>query len=372
MLANIVRGTNRTGASVSLTTSGILDIVKDKRLLAGQGAGEIGEAIANNTGWHWSADPARQAAFAKKQELAKTGSALQRAVIGGGEFLEGARRRVVGRGDLPNIVSAFPIAAKPAAVVAAPAAAASAAPLINSVAAGPVTSSSTKAVGANGYGSKLQRHQMSGRLLNSKRAANTGGALKLAGIPNPTNGVAPGGWLPTRAGIVHGGAFKAPGSAATSPIAKSVASAASPSSRAIIKGGNAMSEAGKLGFMAAAALAGGAASYATGGGFFQGAAAGALTGMAASHGSKSMGQNFVASNGGFKLADQLAPHVAEHLGDSAAKSFTSGAMQVGAFSASKGSRRYAFGAGALLGGTLFGGRSHARGFNKDRGNRFGR
>lgn len=98
-------------------------------------------------------------------------------------------------------------------------------------------------------------------------------------------------------------------------------------------------------------IAGGAASYATGGNFSQGFGAGAVAGGAMFAGS------FSAAKLGQKGAGGYASKVSN---------FMSGNENVNY-------RRAAFGGGAMLGGMMFGGnRSHKRGFNSRRGNSIGR
>ena len=155
-------------------------------------------------------------------------------------------------------------------------------------------------------------------------------------------------------------------------LKRAVAGAAKPVMRGISDAQTGSLE--RIGLMAAASLGGGALSYATGGGFFQGAGAGLLAGMGASQLSKMSGKAFTQNTGIYPKAQAFANgSLGDYVGKDAAAGFSTGMQRIGAFTASKGSRRYAFGAGAMLGGMMFGGnRSHARGFNGERGNRFGR
>jgi len=109
------------------------------------------------------------------------------------------------------------------------------------------------------------------------------------------------------------------------------------------------------------AMTGGIASYATGGEFHRGAFAGAIGGGAM----------------GFGMGRQVVSRAGRALGRGAntmgKASFSTGMTKVGNLMESKESRRLMFGSGALLGGIMFGGRrNHSRGFNQNRGNRFGR
>ena len=132
---------------------------------------------------------------------------------------------------------------------------------------------------------------------------------------------------------------------------------------------NTLGGAGMVGMALGGAVAGGTASYATGGGFWQGAAAGLMVGGGAAAAMRPAGAAFLSRTPAAGMDRTLRGLSHEHLGPN----FTQGMTKAARFTQDTGSRRMAFGAGALLGGTLFGGnRSRARGFNSNRGNRFGR
>ncbi len=115
---------------------------------------------------------------------------------------------------------------------------------------------------------------------------------------------------------------------------------------------------GRIGAGAVAMNVAGMGSYMSGGGYFQGAVTGGVTGAAV------LGGMSLASYG--MKSSMKSGHMPMN-------SFTKGTAKAMATMVGKGARRYTFGAGAMLGGLMFGGnRSHAGGFNKGRGNKFGR
>lgn len=115
---------------------------------------------------------------------------------------------------------------------------------------------------------------------------------------------------------------------------------------------------GKFGAAAVGLNVAGMGSYMTGGGYFQGAVTGGITGATVL--------------GGMSLAS-YGMKASMKSGSMPMNSFTKGTANAMATMVGKGARRYTFGAGAMLGGLMFGGnRSHAGGFNKSRGNGFGR
>jgi len=125
--------------------------------------------------------------------------------------------------------------------------------------------------------------------------------------------------------------------------------------------GSALAVGGKFGRMGAGAVAmnvAGMGSYMSGGHYTQGAVAGTVTsGLAV---------------GGMGLASYMMKSNLKS-GKIPMNSFTKGMARGMATMVGTGTRRYTFGAGALLGGMMFGGnKSHAGGFNKNRGNSFGR
>lgn len=113
--------------------------------------------------------------------------------------------------------------------------------------------------------------------------------------------------------------------------------------------------------VAAGGFTGGMTSYTTGGSFTQGAIAGAAVGAGFGAAAK------------YQLPSRANAFVAKQLGQ---KGVTGYSKDIAGFTAgfeNAAVRRGAFGAGAALGGFVFGGdRSHKRGFNGRRGNSIGR
>lgn len=129
--------------------------------------------------------------------------------------------------------------------------------------------------------------------------------------------------------------------------------------------------AANIGLTGAAAVAGGATSYATGGEFTQGAVAGGMLGAGLGMGGASMIRQGIGSGG--EAASKALKGYGYDDAASNVGSFSSGMVDMLGSMTTKDSRRAAFGAGAMLGGYTFGGdKSHKRGFNSNRGNSFGR
>lgn len=129
--------------------------------------------------------------------------------------------------------------------------------------------------------------------------------------------------------------------------------------------------AANIGLTGAAAVAGGATSYATGGEFTQGAIAGGMLGAGLGMGGASMIRQGIGSGG--EAASKALKGYGYDDAASNVGSFSSGMVDMLGSMTTKDSRRAAFGAGAMLGGYTFGGdKSHKRGFNSNRGNSFGR
>ena len=112
---------------------------------------------------------------------------------------------------------------------------------------------------------------------------------------------------------------------------------------------------------------GGVTSYATGGEFGQGFAAGAVGG-AAGRGLKRMALNNMAAGGGMNMTKKYAQ---ADFGDGG-KAIAGSVLNMGASGMQTMKARTAMMGGAALSGVMFGGdrSSHSRGFNQTRGNRF--
>jgi len=125
------------------------------------------------------------------------------------------------------------------------------------------------------------------------------------------------------------------------------------------------------GLVGGAALVGGATSYSTGGSFVQGALAGGTIGAGLGLGGAAMISRGIGDVGG-----TVAGHLKHYEYAAASQNvsdFSNSMVKIGSMLNSNENRKALFGAGAMLGGGIFGGnRSHKRGFNSNRGNSFGR
>jgi hypothetical protein len=138
--------------------------------------------------------------------------------------------------------------------------------------------------------------------------------------------------------------------------------------------GSSISAAGAVGMSAMGmagmgAVAGAGTSYMTGGNAIQGGVAGAMTGGALAFGGAGLIGNAMRT-GGTAIARKSARGSATR---GTARSFTRGVTAATRGMTNAQNRGHVFGAGAMLGGFMFGGnKSHSRGFNSNRGNRIGR
>lgn len=131
----------------------------------------------------------------------------------------------------------------------------------------------------------------------------------------------------------------------------------------------AMAPRGLAGYAGAAgigAVAGGTASWMTGGSFVQGAVFGAGAGAGMRGARLGMGMNRKAVQSGIT-------QVMGHFGMDAASQYTKSVTRLAATGTSRQGRMAMFAGGAMLAGGVFGGRRNmSRGFNQNRGNRIGR
>jgi hypothetical protein len=136
--------------------------------------------------------------------------------------------------------------------------------------------------------------------------------------------------------------------------------------------GSLMGEIGATaGLIGGAAAVGGVSSYSTGGGFFQGAAAGAAVGAGLGMG----GAKFIGTSAGeaVESASGMLKHYEYPDAAKSAAGWSEGIRSTVSGMNSNQARKATFAAGGMLGGGVFGGdRSHKRGFNSHRGNSFGR